>query len=143
METNNRLSHHGHDETHRQGPPNDSGLWRPGWRTKAIGCTVGGLFALLSIGSPDGYSRWGSILMAAAAVVVPILQFRKFWSQRRFWITVSILAVIQVPLVAAAQPLIERLRAVFLLEFGIIDGLVVIAVILLTCSRSSGESIHY
>ncbi len=78
--------------------------------------------------------------MAAAAVVVPILQFRKFWSLSRFWITVSLLAVMQVPLVAAAQPLVERLRAVSLLAFGVVDGLFVIALILLVCSKSSGSS---
>ncbi len=78
--------------------------------------------------------------MAAAAVVVPILQFRKFWSLSRFWITASLLAVTQVPLVAAVQPLVERLRAVSLLSFGIVDGLFVIVLILLVCSKSSGAS---
>ena len=137
---NNRLNQPLHDKMHIQGRSSDSGLWRPGWRTKAIGIAVGGLFALFSIESPDGYSRWGSVLMASAAVVVPILQFRKFWSLSRFWITVSLLSIMQVPLVAAAQPLVERLRAVSLLAFGIVDGLFVIALILLVCSKSSGAS---
>ncbi len=137
---NNRLNQPLHNKMHSQGRSGDSGLWRPGWGTKAIGIAVGGLFALFSIGSPDGYSRWGSVLMAAAAVVVPILQFRKFWSLSRFWITASLLAVTQVPLVAAVQPLVERLMAVSLLSFGIVVGLFVIVLILLVCSKSSGAS---
>jgi hypothetical protein len=134
------LSHRGHDGVHRHESADDSGLWRPGWRLKVTGFAVGGLLALLSFGSPNGYSRWGSVLMAGAAIVLPTLQFRKFWSQGRFWVTVSLLAALQIPLVLAVRPLIERLRAVFLLEFVIIDGLFVIAAILFVCSRPSGNA---
>jgi hypothetical protein len=77
--------------------------------------------------------------MAAFAMVIPILQFRKFWNQRQFWIAVSILTALQVPSVGAAQHVLEHLGPTFLLWFGIADGIFVIVVIWLLCSRSSGE----
>jgi len=77
--------------------------------------------------------------MATLAMVIPILQFRKFWSQRQFWIAVSILTALQLPLVGTAQHLLEHLGATFLLGFGIADGIFVIVVIWLLCSRSSEE----
>lgn len=118
---------------HDQSGSTDSGLWRPGRATKAFACAIGGLVAVISAWRSDEYAYWGLGLMAALALVIPVLQFRKFWSQRKFWIAVSGLVVLQVPLVVAAQPLIERLGAAFPLEFGIADGQFVIIVILLLC----------
>ncbi len=78
--------------------------------------------------------------MAAAAIVVPVLllQHRRFWSQSRFWITVSLLALLQWPLAIATRPLIEKASSLNMLAFGTIDGLVVIAVIFFVCSESGG-----
>jgi hypothetical protein len=56
-----------------------------------------------------GLDGWGgSISMAAASLIVPILLFRKLWDQRSFWITAMLLAVIQAPLVLAVRPLIAQ-----------------------------------
>ena len=117
----------------------DTELWNPGRWTKAIACVVGGLFAWLSTRSTHGYGWWGSALMVGMAVAVPILQYRKLWTSIRFWITVSLLAVVQVPLVIVTQPLIEQLGAAFLLILGIVDGIFVIAVIFFVCTSPNRE----
>jgi len=113
---------------------NSAELWKPGRRTKMIALVIGGLFALLSIARPDGYGWMGAVLMSGAALVVPVLQFRRLWSVARFWVVTALLIVIQIPLVIAVGPLVERLRAAFLLAFGVADGLFVILMIVLFCS---------
>lgn len=109
-------------------------LWKPGHRTKIIAVVIGGLFALLSVARPDGYGWMGAVLMSGAALTVPMLQFRRLWSEARFWIVIALLMVIQIPLIIAIEPLIGRLRSAFLLAFGIGDGLFVILMIVLLCS---------
>jgi hypothetical protein len=87
---------------------------------------------------------WGEpSAMAAAAVVVPVLlrRFRRLWNQGKFWITVSLLAIIQIPLVTAGRPWIDRYSRISTLLCGIADGLFVIVMIVLVCSKSDGESI--
>jgi hypothetical protein len=82
---------------------------------------------------------WGEpAALAAAALFIPVFLLRKLWKQRRFWITVSALAVIQVPVVIAVRPISERARSVYMLEFVIVDMMFVGIVILLVCSKSNG-----
>jgi hypothetical protein len=81
---------------------------------------------------------WGEpVAMAAAALVVPILlgQFRRLWNQSKFWITVSLLAIVQIPLVIAVRPWIDQHGRASALLFGVVDGLFVIVVIVLVCSK--------
>src|SRR5207237_439625 len=43
--------------------------------------------------------HWGTAPLAAgAAMVIPIMGFRDFWNEGRFWITVLLLGAAQVPL---------------------------------------------
>ena len=118
---------------------NSADLWKPGRRTKALALVVGGLFALLSIARPDGYGWMGAVLMSGAALIVPVLQFRRLWNEGRFWIVAGLLMALQIPLVIAVRPLVERFRAAFLLAFGIGDGLFVILMIVLLCSSSNAK----
>lgn len=118
---------------HSEYQPNTFVLWKPTRRTKILGFIIGGLFGLLSFGRPDNYGWMGTSLMAAAALSIPMLQFRQLWSQARFWITTSLLTAMQLPLVVLMRPLVERLRPLFLLDFGIADGLFIIFVISSVC----------
>ena len=77
--------------------------------------------------------------MAAVAVLVPILLFRRFWKQTWFWTTALVLGLVQVPIVVAVRPLIEQARSFYMLTFVMVDGLLVITVISLVCPRSNGE----
>ena len=84
---------------------------------------------------------WGEpIAMAGAAVLVPIfaLQFRRFRIQTRFWITLSLLTAVQVPLVVWVRSLIQKYGHFYSLGFGIVDVMFVGAVILLVCSTWKG-----
>lgn len=137
MEANNHLGRKNdnpHEEfSHKKGPRGIS------WPVKAVLLAVAGILGLFAY----VMKGWGEpVTMAAAALVVPILlrQFREFWSQRRFWITVALLAVIQVPLVIAVRRPIEQAGRLYSLAFAIIDTMFVGATILLVCSKSSGES---
>jgi hypothetical protein len=88
---------------------------------------------------------WGELVaLAAGAVVVPVLlrQFRKFWSMARFWVTVSLLAIAQVPLVIAVRPWVDQHGRGSTLLFVIADIMFVAVVILLVCSESNGEGVH-
>jgi hypothetical protein len=98
------------------------------------------LLALLAGFFEHALGGWvGSAAMAAVAVVVPILLFRRFWSQTWFWITAVLLGAIQVPVVVAVRPVIERARSFYMLTFVMVDGLLVIAIISLVCPKSNGE----
>jgi hypothetical protein len=130
------VSHKNHDDKRpHKGENHQRGL---GWPVKSI------LFLLAAVAAffDHASSRWGAtIVMAACALIAPvfILQFRRFWNQSRFWITVSFLVLVQIPLVIAVRPLIERAGSFYMLAFGIVDGLFVIVVIVLVCSRPSAE----
>jgi hypothetical protein len=115
---------------------NSMELWKPGRWTKALALIVGGIFAALSFTRTDGYGWAGASLMAAAAVVVPTLQFRALWKKGQFWATVLLLSLIQVPFVIAVHHLVDQRRGAFLLAFGVADGLFVIAVIFFVCWKT-------
>ncbi len=118
-------------------------LWRPGRLTKLAAFVIGGLFALLSITRPDGYGWMGSVLMSGTALIIPTLQFRTLWNQTRFWIVVAVLTAIQVPLVVTVRPLVEQYRALFLVAFGVGDGLFVILMIAILCSSGDTPTNEY
>jgi hypothetical protein len=85
---------------------------------------------------------WGGpIAMAAVALIVPVLMYRKFWNRGWFWITAALLGILQVPLVAAVRPLIEQARSFYTLAFVMIDGLFVVFALSFVCPKSDGRSI--
>ncbi len=67
-------------------------------------------------------------------MIIPIIAFRDYWNELRFWITVVILGVLQVPLVIAVEPSMEQFRFPFMFTFMILDGLAVIILISRVCS---------
>jgi fatty acid desaturase len=111
-------------------------LWKPGRWTKVLALIIGGLFAVLSFGKPGGYGWFGASLMAIAAIAVPTLQYRVLWNNLQFWVTILLLAIFQIPLVFAVHHFVDQFRRPFLLAFGVVDGLCVIAVIFYACVNS-------
>jgi hypothetical protein len=131
----NELSH----ESDNMRKSHDRGQRGISWPVRAILFLLAVLFGVFD----HVMSGWAELaVLAGAALLVPVLllQFRKFWNQRRFWIAVSVLALIQVALVVTIRPLIPQSRSLYTLEFGIVDVTFVIAVILLVCSNSNGEN---
>lgn len=69
------------------------------------------------------------ITIAATAVVVPILLYRRFWSKNWFWITALLLGILQVPLVISIRPWIQQAGPFPMLIMMLVDGLCVIVVV--------------
>jgi hypothetical protein len=74
-------------------------------------------------------------LAAGVAILLPIIGYRDFWHDAKFWITVALLAVVQAPLVMYVSPTMEQYKFPFMLAFGVADTLGVIGVLSLVCSE--------
>jgi hypothetical protein len=70
-------------------------------------------------------------------MVIPIIGFRDFWRETKFWLTVVLLGVLQVPLVFVMRPLIERLKFSFMFTFGIFDCVLMVLAISWVCSGAN------
>lgn len=72
-------------------------------------------------------------------MTVPIIGFRDFWNDGRFWITVGLLGIVQVPLVITVRPLMEQLKFPFMLIFGLLDCVLVVLAVSWICSEASED----
>jgi hypothetical protein len=113
------------------------------WKKVNVWSIKGPLLLLaLILGFLDHILRWGGgVYAAGAAMIVPIIGFRDFWNEARFWITIFLLVPIQVPLVIELNPLIERQGFPLLLTFGILDCVLVASVLWWVCSGESTRSV--
>ena len=107
------------------------------WKTVNVWPIKGPLLVtMLLLGFFDHALHWGRAPIAAGlAMVLPIIGFRDFWNEGKFWITVSILAVAQVPLVIAISSPMDRLKFPLMFMFGICDGLLVALAISWVCAE--------
>ena len=100
-------------------------------RFLAIG--IGVLAFLCSI--RFGYGWGASIGAAALALIFPVIfYYRKPGKRHRFLETVTLLTILQIPLVIAARPLVEQFRFIFLLAFGFGDCMLVAFALNWMCS---------
>ncbi len=94
----------------------------------------------LLFGFFDHILHWGRAPFAAGvAMIIPIIGFRDFWNESRFWVTVALLGALQIPLVIALQPLTDRFEFPFMLAFGILDCALMIAAISWVCLERNGK----
>jgi nicotinamide riboside transporter PnuC len=107
------------------------------WRTVNVWSVKGPLLILVVILTFfDNVLGWGRAPIAAGvAMLLPIVGYRDFWNEGRFWITVGLLGVAQVPLVIEAAPLMEKLKFPFMFTFGILDCVLVALAISWVCSE--------
>jgi hypothetical protein len=103
--------------------------WKPGRGTRVVLVLVAGSVGLVSAAYPHGYGWAGAVLAALSAIAVPVVAYRSYWNQPRFWIPFILLAALQVPAVIAIRPVVENLRFPALFIFGITDCIVVITAI--------------
>ncbi len=104
---------------------------KPWWlHVIAIGIGVAAFLCSLRF----GYDWTSSIATAAGSLIFPaVIYYRKVGKHNRFWETLSLLTILQVPLVIAARPLVEQFRFVFLLAFGFGDCVLVAFVLNWMC----------
>jgi|SRR5581483_5812946 len=109
------------------------------WRKVNVWSIKGPILVLaLLLGFFADALHWGTAPLAAgAAITIPVIGYRDFWNKGRFWITVFVLAMFQVPLVIAVRPLIEKLKFPFMLMFGLFDCVLVALAISWVCSENS------
>jgi hypothetical protein len=100
------------------------------------------LILALLLGFFDHTLHWGRAPFAAGlAMIIPIIGFRDCWREARFWITVVLLGVGQVPLVIGVRPLMEQLKFPFMFTFGIFDCVLVALAISWVCSQQNEKSL--
>ena len=89
------------------------------WHIHAIAILAGLALGLLTLGNPHSYSWVMSIAVGIGSVgVTGTIAYRKFANSRQFWKTIVFLLLLQIPIVIAARPVIERyqLAAIATLE---------------------------
>jgi hypothetical protein len=111
---------------------------KPTWRTHVLAITVGVFAFLCSL--RFGYAWGGSIAAAVAGLIFPVVAYYgKFGAHRWFWVTVTLLTILQIPLVIAVRPLVEQFRFVCMLVFGVVDFVLVAFILSWVCSKESRE----
>ncbi|MGH9545371.1 MAG: hypothetical protein ACRD23_09165, partial [Terriglobales bacterium] len=85
------------------------------------------LFVALLLGFFDHSLHWGGAAFAAGiAIVLPIIGFREFWSEWRFWAALGALALLQVPLVLAVRAFVEKPGFPLLYALTVLDCIFVV-----------------
>ncbi len=98
------------------------------------------LLAALMLGFFDHALHWGRLLFAATiAMLLPIIGLRDFWNSWKFWVTVGLLTSLQIPLVIALRPQMEKAGLPLLYAFTILDCSLLIAAIYFVCSRDDDD----
>ena len=112
------------------------------WRKVNVWSIKGPILLLaLLLGFFDHVLHWGRGPFAAGlAMIIPIIGFRDFWNSGRFWVTIVLLGVLQVPLVIGVKPLMEQLKFPFMFTFGMLDCALVALAISWVCSERGKKS---
>jgi hypothetical protein len=94
------------------------------------------LVALFVLGLFYDSLHWGRAPIAVGiAMIAPVIGYRDFWNEARFWISVLLLGAVQVPLAVAVSPLMERFGFPFMFTFAIFDSVLVVLAISWVCSE--------
>jgi phage shock protein PspC (stress-responsive transcriptional regulator) len=79
--------------------------------------------------------NWDATPFAAGiAIILPVLGFRDFWKQTKFWITILILGLAQIPLMIAVRRILGAPKFPFLFALSVVDCFLVVATVLWICS---------
>jgi hypothetical protein len=99
------------------------------------------LVVALLLGFFEHSLHWGGAAFAAGiAVVLPIIGFREFWSEWRFWAALSALALLQLPLVLAVRAFVEKPGFPLLYALTIIDCMFVILGLSYICFTDESDT---
>jgi hypothetical protein len=97
-------------------------------------------WAIAAVSLEHWLPGWGVPVGIGGLVVGLIIHaLRRLWHEVWFWVTVAILAMLQVPLMLYVQPYMNRLKLLFVFPFAVIDFLafgIVIQCVAFLCSRN-------
>jgi hypothetical protein len=88
------------------------------WRIYAVALILVGIGVVVDRQVP-GISR--SLGSSGAAVLGIIIVKRRYWHYRWFWITFTVLFILQFPLILLTKPLMDYLKFVFMWIFALVD----------------------
>jgi hypothetical protein len=88
------------------------------WRVYVVALVLGAIAVLFGRQVP-GISR--SLGSAGAAVLGIIIVKRRYWQYRWFWITFTVLVILQFPLMLLTKPLMDYLKFVFMWILALVD----------------------
>jgi hypothetical protein len=95
----------------------------PAWIPLVAGAVLLGFFN-------DALGGWGlPAAVGAAVILIPVLQYRRYWHGRWFWLSMVALSIVQIPLIFLGRPLMDEFRFAFNLVFGVADLCWVVVVI--------------
>jgi hypothetical protein len=84
---------------------------------------------------------WGRAAFGAGiAIVLPIIGFREFWGEWRFWTALSVLALLQLPLVLAVRVFVGRPGFPLLYALTILDCMFVILGLSYVCGTDASDT---
>jgi hypothetical protein len=96
-------------------------------------------WAIVAISLEHWFPGWGVPVGIGGLVVgLTIHALRRLWHEVWFWVTVAIMAALQVPLMLYVQPYMNRLKLLFVFPFALVDFLVfgiVIQGVAFLCAR--------
>ena len=96
------------------------------WGSYLIGLVVGAGSLFMERHHP-GTSR--SIGVSFATIIFTIIAKRRYWRFAPFWATLTVLAVLQIPLMMACKGLLEEFKFGFMLLLALVDFFAVSLVI--------------
>jgi hypothetical protein len=95
---------------------NKGGLSKQNWRVHAVIV----IWCLLAVSTEHWFPGWsGAIAVGGAVPALLIYSTPKAWGEVWYWVTITIFALLQLPLMLYVQPLIVTLKISFLICFGV------------------------
>jgi hypothetical protein len=103
---------------------NNGGLSKQNWRVHAVIV----IWCLLAVSTEHWFPGWsGAIAVGGAVPALLIYSTPKAWGEVWYWVTITIFALLQLPLMLYVQPLIVTLKISFLFVLAFADYFVVVA----------------
>ena len=78
----------------------------------------------------DALGGWGlACAVGTGVVLLPVLQYRRYWHSAWFWLTMAAISIAQIPLIIFVKPAIDQFKVMFDLIFGAVDLCLVVLVV--------------
>ena len=87
------------------------------------------IWCLLAVSTDHWFAGWsGAIAVGGAVPALIVYSTSKAWCEVWYWVSIAVIALLQVPLMIYVQPLIVRLRFPFLFVLAFADYFAVVVI---------------